>query len=144
MRSVRRLDNMDTWLKINRPVYVEADIPLKEEAPEKIKQHYSDYNWGDLIIWTDDEEGVFGCIRFNRSITMPLSELGSVELQEMKPGKGSGYVHLSFVSKEGKQLGGIYSRVCAKKSFDWLSEIQPQIAETLNVEQRFADHGYDA
>ena len=134
---------MEVWLKINRPIDVEADIPLKDEAPENVKQRYSKHNWGELIIWADDKAGNFGCIRYNRSITMPLSDLKSIELQEMKPGKGAGYVHLSFVSKDGKNLGSIYSRVCTKKSFDWLSKIQPEIAETLNVEQKFSDHGYD-
>ncbi len=135
---------MKVWLRVERPIDVEADIPLKDEASEKVKRQYRQENWGDLIIWANYEDGDFGCIRYNRSISMPLSEVSVLDLQEMKPGRGSGYLHLSFVTCNGKQLGSIYSSRCTKKSFDWLSKIQPMIANALNLEQRFSDHGYDA
>ena len=135
---------MDLWLKIDRPQNIEADIPLKDDAPEEIKDRYIESNWGDLIVWANKEDGKFGCIRYNRSIAMPLTEIDSIELQEMKPGKGPGYVHLSFVSGGGKTLGGIYSSVFSRGSLEWLSKIQPLIADSLNIEQAISDHGYDA
>ena len=135
---------MDLWLKIDRPIDVEADLPLKDEAPDDVKKQYSKSNWGELVIWSNNENDSFGCIRYNRSITMLLSELGSIELQEMKPGRGRGYIHLVFISRDSNHLGGIYSGECTKKSFDWLSKIQPEIAGALNIEQKFSDHGYDA
>ncbi len=134
---------MKLWLKIHRPANVEADIPLKDDAPEEIKQRYSERNWGDLIIWANKEDDSFGCIRYNRSIALPLSEIDSIELQKMKPGKGAGYVHLSFVNRDGKNLGGIYSKAFSKTSFEWLSKIQPLIADSLSIKQKISDHGYD-
>ena len=135
--------NTQVWLRIERPIDVEADIPLKEEASEKIKRLYCDEHWGDLIIWASSNERTVGCMRYNRSISMPLDKVRILDFQEMKRGKGQGYVQLSFLSANGDQLGGIYSCINSKKSYDWLSKIQPVIAKALSLEQRVSNHGHD-
>jgi len=135
---------MKLWIKIDRPIDSVADIPLKDEAPEKVKKLYQSSNKGDFIFWIDDEEGTIGCIKNNRSISMCLDTVSILELQEMKPAKGRGYVSLCFMSKSGKELGEIYANQYSQKALNWLASIQPIIANEAGLEVRSFDYGFDA
>jgi len=134
---------MDVWLRIDRPVDAEADIPLEDEASEKVKRKYADEPSGAFIVWSDSSEGTLGCIKNNRSISAPISEVTELVLKEMKPAKGRGFVALSFASSAGRELIGIYSNTCSANAFSWLSEIQPVIAKALKLGQSKEDLGYD-
>ena len=135
---------MDVWLKIDRPINAEADLPLKSQAPSDVEKQYCEKNWGDLVLWVNRENDSFGCIRLNRSISMTLSELALIELEETKPAKGNGYVGLSFLSKDGTHLGGFLSNRYSNNALNWLNEVQPILANALGVESGYSDRGYDA
>ncbi|MGC8121548.1 hypothetical protein [Marinobacter sp. VGCF2001] len=134
---------MDVWLKIERPVDAEADIPLQDEASEKVKKKYASEPAGAFIVWSDSSDGTLGCIKNNRSISAPISDVTELVLKEMQPAKGRGFVALSFVSSAGRELAGIYSNTCSANAVHWLSEIQPLIAKALKLGQRKEDLGYD-
>lgn len=134
---------MNVWLRIDRPVDAEADIPLKDEASERVKRKYASEPSGAFIVWADSSDGTLGCIRNNRSISAPVSEVTELVLKEMKSAKGRGFVALSFASSAGKELIGIYSNRCSANAFNWLSEIQPVIAKVLKLGQSKQDLGYD-
>lgn len=134
---------MNVWLRIDRPVDAEADIPLKDEASERVKRKYASEPSGAFIVWADSSDGTLGCIRNNRSISAPVSEVTELVLKEMKSAKGRGFVALSFASSAGKELIGIYSNRCSANAFNWLSEIQPVIAKVLKLGQSKQDPGYD-
>ncbi|WP_126810265.1 hypothetical protein [Marinobacter salarius] len=134
---------MDVWLRIERPVDTEADIPLQDEASEKVKRKYASEPSGAFIVWSDSSDGTLGCIKNNRSISAPISEVTELVLKEMQPAKGRGFVALSFVSNVGRELAGIYSNTCSANAVRWLSEVQPLIAKALKLGQRKEDLGYD-
>lgn len=133
---------MDIWLQIDRPLDSGVDLPLKNEASHHVIEKYKAY-WGQFIVWANSKEGTIGCIRYNRSISMPITDVRRLELQEVRPAKGDGHIHLAFVSHNGEYLGGISSKN-TQKSFAWLSHIQPIIANKLNLTQKYIDCGYDA
>lgn len=135
---------MKLWIKIERPIGAEADIPLKNEASEKIKALYNAEHKDEFIFWLDEEEGTMGCIKNNRSISMCCKKVSALELQEMKPSKGRGYVSLSFMTSQGEEVGSICSNQCSKNALEWLASIQPIIANEADLESRYSDHGYDA
>lgn len=134
---------MNVWLKIDRPVDAEADIPMKDEASEKVKNLYRQNHKDDFIFWIDEEDDSMGCIKNNRSISFSCASTVLLELQQMKPAKGRGYVALAFISKAGNELGSIFANQCSKQALEWLSAIQPIIAKVAGLENRYSDHGFD-
>ncbi len=135
---------MDVWLRVERPVDAEADIPMQDEASERIKSLYAKEEKGAFIVWSDSSEGTLGCIKNNRSIALPIQNVAGLVLSQMEPAKGPGFVALSFVSKDGKELAGIHSSRCSRNAVAWLSSIQPVMAEALNLEQKTQNLGCDA
>ena len=79
---------MDVWLRIDRPIDAEADIPLKDEASERVKRKYASEPSGAFIVWSDSSDGTLGCIKNNRSISVPISAVTELVLKEMQPAKG--------------------------------------------------------
>ncbi|SHF98232.1 hypothetical protein SAMN02745753_03010 [Marinomonas polaris DSM 16579] len=135
---------MNNWIEINRPVDVEADIPLKDQAPVEIKDRYvSDYK-GRFIAWISEDRKKIGCIKNNRSISASLVEAHSIQLYEMEPAKGNGFVGLDIISASGESLAVIAASRYSVKSLNWLKEIQPILASAFDLQETYEYQGKDA
>lgn len=135
---------MDIWLRIDRPLDVGVDVPLKDEASEKVKKLYNKTSKGDLIVWFDKNDSTVGIIKNNRSISVASSKVSGLRLAQMEPAKGRGFVELVFTDQDGKDLTGIYSNLWSKKALTWLSTIQQTIAKALDLTEEQAHYGHDA
>lgn len=135
---------MKKWIEIDRPVDVEADIPLKDQAPTEVRDEYDRSSKNKFIVWVSSDSKLIGCIKNNRSISADFEFAVAVELYEMKPAKGSGYVGLDIKSKNGECLAVIASSRYSQRSLQWLKQIQPILAKVFHLEQRYEYHGKDA
>ena len=135
---------MNEWIVISKPIDVEADIPLEDQAPIEVKQRYNESYKNKFVAWRNEELNLFGCIKNNRSISAKCSEGTILELYEMEPAKGSGYVGLTIKSEDGKSIAAIARARYSEKSLTWLKEIQPILAKTFKLQEHYEYHGKDA
>jgi hypothetical protein len=135
---------MKEWIEIIRPVDVEADIPLKDQAPLEIKVKYNEFYKNKFVAWVNDDLSLIGCIKNNRSVSAKCSEAAVIELYEMEPARGGGYVGLDIKSKAGESVAVVASARYSQKSLKWLKEIQPILAKVFKLEETYAYHGKDA
>jgi hypothetical protein len=135
---------MNNWIEINRPVGVEADIPLKDQAPVEVKERYvSDYK-NKFIAWISEDGKNIGCIKNNRSVGASLAEAHSIQLYEMDPAKGTGFVGLKIVSASGECLAVIAASRYSVESLKWLKEAQPILASAFDLQETYEYQGKDA
>ena len=134
---------MDTWVALKKPLDVEADIPLKDEAPEGVKAKYSNTCKFEFVAWGEKRK-ISGCIRIGRSILLDSSKANILELCEMEPAKGSGYVSLEAKSADGGNPVVIVSARHCPKALSWLKEIQLLLVENFELEKSYQYHGKDA
>lgn len=135
---------MKEWIEIIRPVDVEADIPLKDQAPIEVKERYNDDCKNKFIAWVNDDRSFIGCIKNNRSISAKSSDAVAIELYEMEPAKGGGYVGLDIISESGGCVAVIAHSRYSQKSLQWLKEIQPILAKAFNLKETYDYQGKDA
>lgn len=135
---------MNNWIEINRPVDVEADIPLKDQAPIEVKERYAMGYENKFIAWISEDGKNIGCIKNNRSISVSLNEAHSIQLYEMEPAKGHGFVGLDIISASGECLAVIAGSRYSVKSLKWLKEIQPLLATTFDLQEAYEYQGKDA
>ncbi len=135
---------MQEWIEIDRPIDVEADIPLKDQASDEIKKKYNNEGCKNKFVAWVSESGTFiGCIKDNRSISVESSKATTVELYEMESAKGGGYVGLDIVSENGECLAVVAHSRYSQKSLQWLKKIQPVLAGVFNLEKAYRYHGKD-
>lgn len=135
---------INEWIVINKPIDVEADIPLADQAPIEVKQQYNESYKNKFVAWRNDQLNLFGCIKNNRSISAKCSEATILQLYEMEPAKGTGYVGLAVKSEAGKMVATIAHTRYSEKSLTWLKEIQPILAKTFKLQENYEYHGKDA
>jgi len=135
---------MNTWIEIDRPVDIEADIPLKDQAPIDVKTKYNESYNNKFVAWVHNDLGLIGCIKNNRSISAKCSEAAVIELYEMEPAKGGGYLGLDIKSKGGECLAVVAHSRHSEKSLKWLKEIQPILAKAFSLKETYEYHGKDA
>ena len=135
---------MNTWIEIDRPVDVEADIPLKDQAPSGVKEKYTNSCKDKFIAWTSEDGKFIGCIKNNRSVVASTAEAYAVELYEMEPAKGTGFVGLDIISENGECLVVIAASRYSKKSLSWLKNIQPVLAKAFGLKETYDYQGKDA
>jgi predicted ATP-dependent endonuclease of OLD family len=97
-----------------------------------------------FVAWVSDDLNFIGCIKNNRSISAKHSEAAVLELYEMEPAKGGGYVGLDIKSKSGESKAIVASARYSQKSLKWLKEIQPILAKVFSLEETYEYHGKDA
>jgi len=135
---------MKTWIEIDRPVDVEADIPLKDQAPTEVKERYANSCKNKFIAWTSEDGKLIGCIKNNRSVAASSAEADTVELYEMEPAKGTGFVGLNIISENGECLAVIAASRYSTKSLSWLKNIQPVLAKAFGLKETYDYQGKDA
>lgn len=146
MRDIQMLSvsTMKEWIEIDRPLDVEADIPLKDQAPKEVRDEYDRSSKNKFIAWVSNDTNLIGCIKNNRSISAEFDSAEAVELYEMEPAKGSGYVGLDIKSKNGECLAVIASSRYSQKSLQWLKQVQPILAKVFQLKETYEHHGKDA
>jgi hypothetical protein len=135
---------MEQWKEIRKPLDVEADIPLKNEAPEEVKEKYAARCKSEFVAWGVQAGVLSGCIRSGRSIQIESEIVEIIELCVMEPAKGSGYVSLEAKSQDGSYTEVIASARYSQKSLSWLKELQFELIKTFNLRENYQYHGKDA
>lgn len=135
---------MIDFLLLPRRVGLEADIPLKAEAPPMVEKLYEEKYSGKLVAWIDKELRKCGCVYLNRSTTADLKSLKTVSIYEIKPAKGWGNVGIALKSTEGEVLAVLFSSRHSEQSLEWLKATQKKLAAFLNIKSEYEDHGLDA
>ncbi len=135
---------MKEWIEIERPVDIEADLSLKDQAPPEVRDEYDRSRKNSFIAWVSSDSKLIGCIKNNRSISVDFSLAAAVVLYEMEPAKGSGYVGLDITTKNGECLAIIDSSRYSKKSLQWLKHAHLILAKVFQLEERYEYHGKDA
>ena len=134
---------MKLWQSIPRPLNVEADIPLKNQAPEEVLSLYETCEKGTLVAWISADEKLCGCIRHNRSVAAETEHAAVLSVFEIKPAKGTGWVGMTINSKEGEVLATLFESRYSRNSLNWLKGVQPELAKLLGLAQQYRDEGYD-
>ena len=135
---------MNTWIEIDMPLDVEADIPLKDQAPTEVKEKYAISCKDKFIAWISEDGKFIGCIKNNRSVAASNAEAYAVELYEMEPAKGTGFVGINIISENGECLAVIAASRYSTKSLSWLKNIQPVLAKAFGLKETYDYQGKDA
>ncbi|TLM73200.1 hypothetical protein ACONUD_02330 [Microbulbifer harenosus] len=135
---------MKAWFEIERPITVEADIPLKDEAPEEIKEKYASTLQGKFIAWSTSNGELIGCIKNNRSVCARIEEVKYIELYEMVPAKGWGELGLAFMAENGSCVSLIASSRHSLESRMWLVMLQEKLVNLFGIPAKYSDLGPDA
>jgi hypothetical protein len=138
------VNSMKEWVEIARPIDVEADIPLKDQAPTEIKENYDHSYKNKFIAWVNNDGSLIGCIKNNRSIAAESSKAAVIVLYEREPAKGDGYVGLEIKSETGECLARVAGSRYSQKSLLWLKQIQPILAKVFKLRETYEYHGKDA
>ena len=123
---------------------LEADIPLKSEAPEEVVLAYNGKYKGKLAAWIKTDRSCCGCIQHNRSVCADLSDAKYVTLFEQKPAKGWGWVGITINSSKNEVITTIFESRYSEKSLKWLENTQDKLVELFKLEAQYENHGYDA
>jgi len=135
---------MKVWKVLQRPVTLEADIPLKSEAPLEIIEKYESQYSNKLVAWVTESGENCGVIQNNRSVSAELTCAESVTLHEMKPAKGWGWVGLTIKDSNGEVLATFFQSRHSEQSLKWLKVTQKILAKSFFLKEEFEDLGCDA
>jgi hypothetical protein len=135
---------MKIWINIERPITIEAEIPLKSEAPASVVELYSKNDKNNLIAWKTDDEKYFGCIKNNRSISILFDKSYIVSLFEERPAKGSGWVGITIKTSAGEVLATLFQSRHSISSLNWLKSVQHLLASTFDLKEEYEDLGNNA
>ncbi|PKG36976.1 hypothetical protein [Psychromonas sp. Urea-02u-13] len=135
---------MQVWINIDRPITVEAEIPLKSEAPESVVGLYNKNERNNLIGWKTEDGKYLGCIKNNRSISVLSDESSVLSLYEERPARGAGWVGMTIKSSTGEILATLFQSRHSVNSLNWLKSTQHLLAKAFNLKEEYEDLGYNA
>lgn len=131
-------------LVLTRSSDLEVSIPMKDDAPDHIKELYKNEFNKKMLVWKDLSTDSFGCIHNNRSVTCKLSDAKSVNYLLLKPAKAQGWVGLTLQDSNGTNLIEMFSSSYSELSKNWLYRSKVKISEFTGLKSQDQDLGYDA
>ncbi len=135
---------MKAWKILQRPITLEAGIPLKSEAPAEIRVEYEISYSNRLVAWVSSNGKLCGVIQNNRSVVADLRVSECLTLYEMKPAKGWGWVGITIKDSHGNVLYTLFESRHSEKSLEWLQATQDILADVFGLRKEFQDLGCDA
>lgn len=135
---------MKAWQSFSKPLDVEADVPLTNDAPADVATLYAERENGNLVAWVSDDGRWFGCIRLNRSVAVPSAAAEALSLFELKPARGAGVVGISVNAPNGEPLRTLLQCRHSEPSLLWLKSVRRELARVFHLREEYEDLGYDA
>ena len=134
---------MKVLCKFSKPLDISADICFGyDEASEYEKNYYSLNCKNEFLIYENEENSYYGCIRLNRSIVIPLEGITHVSLGVLKPAKGSGSIEVCL--KNNTRGYTLFSSRYSEQALEWFKNKKAKISNSLGLAVLIEDYGYDA